>query len=811
MLKRCISVFLFLTLCALRVSAGLADGMRFQSYEVPAEQRTSLVLPGGAHEWLTFSDSLTVSFSLKIERGKGSFGYICRMAADDLLPIDILLSPKADTPVISATADHHNMIALCTEGEDVGQWKDLYLRFCESGECLSLTANGQEVVRPADKAKRHRVTLYFGKVDAPGYATSDVAPMILADLQVRIDARKPIGWMLQDENDLSPKHSVSIRACHPVFMRDFNKRWTRILALDQPSVSYACFSRGCEEVFFVSDKQVTRVDVPSASATVRPFSREMKIPLVRDQFETLPDGTLVYMDAERGQMIRYDDASGEWDADNGRARTFTRLHNNVLYLAESDTFLEMFGYGQHRYSNTAWKWKPDGTCSQPVVLEGVAPRYLAGAGEHDGKVYVLGGKGNESGQQELGVRFYDMLTVFDPDSLAARVRWTHPALRENVAAKDLVFVEDGLYALLFNPEIHDSSLRLWAFDPISGEAGQLADGIPFPFSDVNASARLGFDRERESFVATVCYVDEGGNAHSEVWTLGYPALPAPAAAVETSFPDWLWIAVVLALILFVLLTGWLIRRKKPADTPDPLDIPPHQSIPQKPGVYLLGGFHVLDKEGNDIASSFSPILIQLLSILALYTAEKGGVSNAKLKSLLWADKSDDSFNNNKGVNLRRLRDLLSQVGDITIVQEGGVWLIEEGTGLCDVIVAKRRLEGHDVSQILGTASWGALLPEYQFEWLDPFKARYTDLVLSRLTALTEAGVSPELAVRIADCRLLFDGLDEEAVLQKCQALVSLGRVGTSKRVFERFTDEYQRIMGEEFGGDFTTFIKKNQR
>ena len=116
--------------------------------------------------------------------------------------------------------------------------------------------------------------------------------------------------------------------------------------------------------------------------------------------------------------------------------------------------------------------------------------------------------------------------------------------------------------------------------------------------------------------------------------------------------------------------------------------------------------------------------------------------------------------------LRKLRDTLKQVGSISIVQEGGLWKIEEGTELFDYIVATRKLENGDRTQILRVASWGPLLPEYQYDWLDSFKAEYTDHIISSLTSIVESGISPETALRIADCRLLFDTLDEDAILEK---------------------------------------------
>ena len=811
MLKKAVTFLLLLTLWVSAVSAKSQDGMRFRSYEVPSEQRTSLALPSGAGERIAFHDSLTVSFSVKIELDRGYFGYICRMALDDLLPVDVLLAPQEGSPVISATGDHQNMVPLYEDKADIEGWKDIYIRCTEVNDSLLLSANGQEVFRTPVKGHRHHVRLYFGKVDVPGFITSDVAPMILADLQVRQDAHGSVSWMLSGQEDLAPRRGIGIRAVNPVFMQDLNRAWRRIASLEVPSVTYAALKRDGSGVYFVSEGQVAEVDARSGRSFVRPFKRNIRPALALDRFETLPDGTLVYADPERGRFISWDASAGEWEADDDRSRISVYLHNNSVYLEAEGRFMEMFGYGQHRYSHTVRFWTPDSLRVTESVLAGIEPRYMAAAGVKDGKVYILGGKGNDAGQQELGVSFYDALLEIDPSSLSSRILWENPLLKGNVPGRDLVFGEDGLYALLFDPEMHDASVRLYRFGPEDGTAQALADPIPFAFSDVTSQVRLGYDGEEDVFIATICSRGDDGVFRADVYELGYPVLSDGAAAKNS--PVWMYVLIAL-LAIGAGGAGWILARRSPA-RPEPLpeenDLTPAPAAPAdpvKPGVYLLGAFQVVDRDGNDISKSFSPILVQLLSILSVYTADKGGVSNAQLKSILWPDKSDESFNNNKGVNLRRIRDLLSQVGEISVVQDGGLWKVEEGALLIDYIAAGRALAGEDEEDILRTASRGALLPEYPFDWLDPFKAAYTDLVLRRLQSLAESGVSPETAVRIADCRLRFDSLDEEAVGQKCRALIALGRSGTAGAVFARFADEYKRMMGEEFGEDFTGFVKK---
>ena len=804
-MKRAASLILFLLLCITNVYAKIEDGIAFGSYNVPAKERTSLCVPGSQHGWIAFSDSLTVSFSVKENLNIGRFGYICRMLTDNYQPMDILLSPVDNKSRICATADHRYVVQVFDQDEDMSEWRDIYLRIYSRNDSLIFTANGKEVLRVEDRHKRHKARMVFGKVDIPGFITSDVAPMILADLQIRRDARKVASWMLSSQADLRPSRGIDIKAVNPVFSRDLNIYWKKVFSADVPSVTYCCFSPDKSRVFFISEGQIMEFDTHSSSATKRIVSTDIKNSCVLDLFDVLPDGTIVCADAPRGEFIRFNSEKGDWESPVGRTRISTTLHHNSV--CAGGKYYQLFGYGQHRYSNTAWIWDPASFETSAVEISGAAPRYLAGAGQRDGKIYVLGGKGNESGRQELGVMLFDSCLEIDPRSMSAQTLWSNPLLKENTVASDLVFVDDGLYALLYNPEIHDSALRLTRFDPLSGEHQNLSDPVPYPFRDITSQARLAFDGSIESFVAAVCYQDDNSANKADVYTLSYPVLPVPGKR-SGGLPVWIYLLMTV-FAAAILLAAILLFRRKPARDVSGSDIPEITQEPLKPGIYFLGGLHVRDGNGVDIASSFSPTLLQFLAILVLYSAQKGGVSNAKLKSILWPDKTDESFNNNKGVYLRRLRDVLKQIGPITIVQDGSLWRIEEGTDFFDYLVAKKWLEEGDNARILRVASWGPLLPEYQFDWLDPFKAEYTDMILSTLSSIHESGVSPDTSVKIADCRLLFDSLDEDAVRQKCQALITLGRAGTAKSVFERFTVDYQKVMGENFTKDFPSFIKKN--
>ena len=205
--------------------------------------------------------------------------------------------------------------------------------------------------------------------------------MHLADIQIKRDSHKVASWMLSGPEDLNPRQGISIKAVNHVFSRDLNIHWTRIMGADVPSTTYCAFSRDYNKVFFVSRGQVLVYDLPSATQRIIPFSTDINPGLSLDHFEVLPDGTLVCADAPAGEFIRF--SGSDWERESSRERTSIHLHNNSVFTGGK--FYQMFGYGQHRYSNTVWCWDPVTFTSEARELTGVQPRYLAGAGEKDSK------------------------------------------------------------------------------------------------------------------------------------------------------------------------------------------------------------------------------------------------------------------------------------------------------------------------------------------------------------------------------------------------------------------------------------------
>lgn len=810
-------ICLFILLLSLSVRAERRGGMLFRSYDVPAEKRTSLVIPSQEGASLSFRDSAGICFSLRFELNKGRFGYVCRLHVDQDMSLDFILSPHEGTPALCAVVNHNHLVPVMGhDGESLEAWNDLDVSVHADGQDMTVSVGGQVIYRVACSPGRHKMRICFGKNDEEGSVTTDIAPVVLSDLSVRLDRKKAF-WTLQDLDCIKTVNGVGIRAENPFFLQDLRRGWMEVWSSHMPSVTYPCVSSDASSFFFISDGTVTQNHFASASSSSSRYDSDMKFSLVTDDFICLPDGGLVYADFENAGFIHYDETAHDWESANSRTRKSVFLKHNTVYLEETGEFVQLFGYGQHRYSSAFYAWNPESGTFRSDTVRTLAPRYMAAAADRDGMIYVLGGKGNTSGKQELGAVLFDDLSVIDPVTLESETLWHNDLLQKYVPASDIVFEEgsDSFLVLLYDPNRSDSGLQLTRFSLTDGSCESLCKPIPYDFSDITSDARLCYNREYGLYAAVVCCQDGASGYRASIYLLGNP-IETVFGSEDRQGTPMLFFYIILSGVIAAAAAGLYItgRRKAVAAEPEDPDEKASgdtsmvlETVRSPYLIHLLGGFRVSDAHGTDITSSFSPMLIQLFTILVLHTAERGGISNAMLKSLLWPDKSDDKFNNNKGVNIRKLRSLLASVGDISIVSDGGSWKISDPSGLCDFAAARESLLSGDSDAVLRASSLGPLLPEYQFEWIDPFKTSYSELVFKSLGAALTDNTSDAFALSAADCMLSFDSLDEDAMLLKCRSLVGLGKTSKAMSCFSSFCEEYEKVMGEPFNRDFKDFTQ----
>ena len=288
---------------------------------------------------------------------------------------------------------------------------------------------------------------------------------------------------------------------------------------------------------------------------------------------------------------------------------------------------------------------------------------------------------------------------------------------------------------------------------------------------------------------------------------------------------WYWFLFILIIDLLVFsgvhIRKKLLRRKQTASAvqlESEIDMPQNGLPAYTPrttnAIYLFGGFHIYDMEGNNITKKFTPLLKELFLLLITHTPEKG-ITSERLKELLWFDKTEQSAKNNRAVNIGKLRSLLDALGENEVSNKTGSWELLLNTESIYVdyyeylsLYNRGKLTTReDILKLLQLTRQGGFLSDSGYEWLDRFKANVSDYVIDTLVSYSETSVNtttePDMALQIADSISVFDQLNEYALQLRVNAYAALGKHSLAKKSYEKFAKEYLNAYGEKFNKSFT--------
>jgi two-component SAPR family response regulator len=247
----------------------------------------------------------------------------------------------------------------------------------------------------------------------------------------------------------------------------------------------------------------------------------------------------------------------------------------------------------------------------------------------------------------------------------------------------------------------------------------------------------------------------------------------------------------------------------------------HVELPHKNAIYLFGGLHIYNSEGVEIDHSFSSKLKHLfLSIFLLGTDEKG-ITNEKLNTIHWMYHSPQSAKNNRNVNIKKLRDMLSSIKGVQMIHIDGSWSIKLSPEVfCDYHFLLKKMKGNfqpitreEFEKIILILEQGIFVGDERTPWLDSFKSHFLTSLLDYLFLLAESfekDRNPEAIQRIAELILKFDPLNEEAFKLKVDALVKQKNHNQAFIEYEYFTKEYEKMYGIPFPVGFKSFVRKEE-
>jgi two-component SAPR family response regulator len=836
-------------------------GLEFASHEVEKENRTSLDLT--PVKPFKFSKGFSISFDVLFKQeSKQIFGYILRIIGNNNQNIDLVLSSEKGIlyPNIVATSSKTESLVnyLFSENNNTfNQWIPIAITFEMDKKRLDISIGNKRYTFENSNLNDFKdVRIVFGKNDYLKSQIIDVPPMVIKNITISDARQKPLYyWDLSKHtsegiyDDLKNHFAV---CSNPIWIIDRHAQWEKLLSINTKSNPQICYNEKTNDVA-IADKKVfitynTNNNILKKDSLVygQPHGN-----LINQLIYNLFTNKYCSYSFEK-KITYYDSLKKSWNNNSPDFDQYHWHHNRYLYPGDSCLYI-FFGYGHHKYKNNILKYNFKTDSMETISFHGdtIPPRYLSGLGKiDDDRIIIFGGHGSVSGNQELAPHNYYDSYIINLRSKRIKKLWElNISDKSFVVANSLVVdtIRHCFYTLCYPQQEFRTHLMLYRFSLDLPEYEILADSIPFAFHDIYSYTDLFLNKEKRELIAlTSSPLIPDSTSFLSIYTLAYPPLArADLIQKETRQNNKLTLALILIISMLGLYGGYFVynrmkkkMRKQEKEQVNEISvsvsnpeneeeivssgIKPVNIQLKKQSIFLFGGFQVIDKEGQDITKEFTPLLEHLFLIILLYTLKDGkGISSVKLREILWFDKNEESAKNNRGVALNKLRQIFEPVGIIHINKQYLSWIIEFGEDIyCDyyeALILMNRLKDRgnrttkDIKRLLSIVSAGELLHHLQVEWIDSFKADFSnnliDLFLD-IAQQNELDISMQNKIDLAESILIHDSLNEDALKLKCSILVKMGKNGLAKMAYSSFSKEYRLLFGTDFKYSFEQMISQ---
>lgn len=398
----------------------------------------------------------------------------------------------------------------------------------------------------------------------------------------------------------------------------------------------------------------------------------------------------------------------------------------------------------------------------------------------------------------------------------------------------------GFYAndLTGNAEIHYNEWVhiVWRYTKKTGEQAIFINGRPDKITykhpsfmgrgNIFIGKSIQMHNYMNGFIDDLAIWDRPlGN--EDIWKLYQEVIPLwqPTTSQRTGYFFFL---VLLPAILIFSYALWrkIYKKKKPASI-----IQQHKgkktmpiiNLPDFNTIRLFGEFQAIDRNGFDITPQFTPKVRQLFILLLLYSYKTHrGVSSEDINQILWHGHTKKNATNNRGVNMNKLRQVLTMIDGIRIETQMENWIVsvDKEVVFCDYCEVLSLLKNKSSINENGTlvkffsiVERGPLLMDSEEEWLDEFKgfmsSEVIDTLLKYITFLSPVNDS-EIVLRICERIFMGDPFNEEALEIKINTLLKHGHTNQARYSYQWFCENYEKSFENHYPLPFEQIASKNK-
>ncbi len=813
-----------LLLSCLTASAGKYEyGLKITTYPSPSKDFTGLLLEGGKGIDAR-RDVFRMEFDL-YNRADNEFGTVFRIITDKGDNIDLMYNIDMDNvhyPILVTGEYVHDLRV----GIPMGKWIPVSISLnTRSGE-ISLSYNGESItVKDAGTKGARSFRIAFGHCQIPGYTLDDVASVTLRDIIIYKGNKLKRHWDLSiHDGDICHDNAKGspAKAVNPHWLVDQYISWHPVFEgsySSEPSIAFdpaGVFWISCDgKTLDCYDVRKGTMHAVTAAGGAFPANAPNQM--------VWKDGLIAY-NLDENTSALFNAGKHIWEGGRESTRDHDYWNNAVCFWDRERAVVSFGGYGHYHYNNALAILYPDNhNRDKKVRIADIAPRYGSSVGIIEDTLYVLGGRGNLSGNQALSPRYYYDLHAINLRTMKAEKLW-------EIEKMDYPFILSE--SMIYN-ESEDCFHVFSSLD--GGQLIKIRRDRP-GFESVSLSAGFGgnsqytnyniyLDESGRKLYATMTRAQVSGESSVLIKEMNYPPVAmqllhqsknTDKGEKENRTALWVMLGIAFTVFLTFGTNGvvlYLKRRKKKSEAALSINADRKYYDFSRNSICFFGGFSVHDSGGNDITPLFTPNLKALTILLILHSDKEGpGISSGKLNRTLWSYKPEDAANNNRNVYISKLRGILEKMDGFTITNRNKLWSIEMSPAAkCDWLEVKRLFanteDSENVSRIVELLLRGAMLPNSEFDWLDSYKGDFSNITIDILSRLFDAeSISDELKIRVANTIFMHDFLNEEALRAKCRILYKDGKTGLAKTTYDNFCKNYKSSLGMEYEEDFKKII-----
>ena len=828
-------ILTFIIISLLFIQSSLAQGLRFYGDEHPIDERTSYNV--FKEKNVSFVDEFEMKFDLALTLNR-RMGYIVRIKNEENNPIyNLFYEEKRDHWIFKLNEEGKSSIITTKLSKSIltgHNWVQVKIHFNLKEKLIKLYLNDDcKEINNIAFADKYQPKIFFGKSDY----IIDISTFSIKNLTIG-NSKTCYTFPLR-ENTGKKVHSTAGEAIgevkNPYWLINDVYNWQKQLNLSSTTQSGSDYNKLKKEFYYFNKDSIYIYNI--RTHTEQKIAFELKAPInliTANSFVDAENNQLYVYElfdkslGKRPTMARLDLDTYKWDIETHEGEFSSELHHHAYFFNSNiKEYVIMGGYGEMTYSNKMYSYSLEKKRWKEILEfngDPLFPRYFSSMtyNNQNDVAYIFGGMGNESGEHIVGRKYFYDLHQIDFKTKEIKKLWDIAWELENVVpARQLVLSNDSsFYALCYPEHQSNSFLQLYKFAIHDGNYVVLGDSIPIYSDRITTRAKLYYDEDLNKLFTIVQESKDDIGSSMSVYSLDF----APISYSQLEYYPiaktniWIIIAIIISIVFMIIFVIYF-RLKKMKQNSEKLKYT--QSIKKekvsfrKNSIYLFGEFTAIDNNDKNITYLFSTRLKQMLCLILDYTTNEGGITSQRLSNLIWPDSSKHKTKNVRGVTLNHLRKALSDIEGIELVYDKGLFKFNYTDDFyCDYIKCKSIMDSpvknEAMAKLIEITNRGKFLLLLDDPIFDNFKMNLENSLEPILfKELDKQYIANEYQICIDICTsiLNIDPLSDKALQMEVKSLVHLKRDAEAMVIYQKFVQEYQRLMGSSYTISYQEILK----